>query len=117
MMVDPHDMANRGHQVLWPNWLCFGYVRLGRTFPNDLAHFQPTPGEGQRAQGGPMVAAGVAVDRGCAAEFAGNDQQYLVAQAALVYVFDKRRDSAVDFGTAFFHGSFDLQVHVPARIL
>jgi len=61
-----------------------------------------------------MIAAGVLVDPWCAAEFAGDNQQNLVAQSALFDVTNERRDRHIDGSAASLHFLDQTAVHVPA---
>ena len=60
-----------------------------------LAHLQSAAGQEQRRQVAIVVAAAVLVDPRRAAHFAGDDQQNLVAQAALANVVEKARHGVI----------------------
>jgi hypothetical protein len=82
-------MEDGSQHVLGKDWgrgRCLG-VGIGPA--DDLTHGQPTPGEGQRTQPGPVITACVLVDLGGTAKFARDDQQDLVAQATALDIVEE----------------------------
>src|SRR5207237_1426190 len=70
--IDAQYVKYRGHEILRANGLRFGHVSLGGRLAYDLPGLEPATGEGQRRERGPVIAAGVAIDLGSAAELAGD---------------------------------------------
>src|SRR5207247_2488550 len=83
-------------------------------FADRLAHAQTAARQRQRAQRAPVIAPGRAVDARRTAEFAGDDEQYLVRQAALLEVFEEDGDGAVHRRAGLAELRGHVVVHVPA---
>ena len=87
--VDAKVGEDRGGEVLRGNLAVQDRVALAIGGADDLTVTEAAAGENQRHHVGPVVAAGVAVDDGGAAEFAHHQDQRLVEQSALFEVLNQ----------------------------
>lgn len=109
--VDPRYVENRREQILRGDGGGLGDVhRLGR-FADDLVHFEAAVGEGQRAEGSPMVAAGAPVD--CRPHaLAADDQSRKAAESQRTH-HDSRRIAALHLCVRFPHQCRLAEISVP----
>src|ERR1041384_2177638 len=114
--IDPEHVEDRRPEVLRRHRARRGPVGLGRGLAAPLPHLEPAAREGQRAERRPVVAARALVDARRAAEFAGDDEEDLLVEPALMDVVDERRDRVIEIGRARLHRLLDVAVHVPAAV-
>ena len=107
-------MVERGEDVLEGDRAVLGVTGrlVGRA--DHLAGAHAAAGQEGEIHRRPVVAAGVLVDLGRAAELAPDDHRDVLVQAAEMQVFDQRREGHVELGNTRPAGSEVLAVRVPA---
>src|SRR5262245_35573606 len=94
--VDAEVVVERREDVAELDWPVGGLAAQAIRRANHLSGLHPAAGQQPTRNSRPMIAAGVLVDRRCAAELAPNDYGNVLVEAALVQILDERADPLVE---------------------
>src|SRR5262249_42794145 len=112
--VDAQIVVERGENVLEGDRPILGVSGglVGRA--GDLAGAHTAAGQQGEIDGRPVIAAGILVDLGSAAEFAPDYNRDVFIETTEMQVFNERRKSHIELGDASAAGSEILAVSIPA---
>ena len=115
-----HRVQERAGEVIELIRFSLGNIRELFAGSDRLAHLQAAAGKNQCAKTGPVIPTAFGLDFHRAAKFTGDDQQYLVRQAARPHIIEKRayrmiQRSSQNFHALHYTGVFTVAVIVPAR--